>query len=499
MRTGEDMAQPVQSTARRSAGVAVLAIPLLAVLVLAGVGAVASLRDGARAERVRGLVPFAGALTSLVHELQRERSLSVARAPARPTLEAARSAVDGAAFAYRDAAVRVEGSDRDPRLRQRLDTGLARLAELGGLRAKVDGPAGRGDGEADRVAVFHHYTAVIGNLLAVGGEVGLNEAGQDAGLLRAVTAATAFSRAKELADREREAAAQTAAGTATLDPSERTRLAALGGRQDALLDQFATLASPEQRAWYTRAFPETEGEEAARLRRAALEAGSAQATPSDLTAWSEASATRSERMREVELGLIGEVSRLATLADRSADRRLLAYAAIVFAAASAVLVLLILTPLRARRSAPSGEATLAGILPGSAFPGPGASKPRRSLPSPPEGERSPTAEGGPSVVHTPLSHTPSGHGPTPAAASPATPSRARPTRPTPVPPTPAPPIPTPTPGPASPPWPGGVRTWSTSSWSCSTRPGGTRPTRGFPGGCCSWTGSPSGRGATPTT
>src|SRR5918995_411927 len=149
MRTREEMAQPAQTTTtRRSAGAVVLAIPLLAVLVLAGLGAAGSLRAGARAERVRGLLPYTGALTNLVHELQRERSLS-ADASAGPALEGARRTVDGAAADYRDAAVRVEISDRDRRLHQRLDTGLAQLAGLTTLGARGhpprrDRPCGQG-------------------------------------------------------------------------------------------------------------------------------------------------------------------------------------------------------------------------------------------------------------------------------------------------------------------------------------------------------------------
>jgi Nitrate and nitrite sensing len=388
MRTGEDMAQPVQTTTRRSGGAALLAIPLLAVMVLAGVGLAASLRAEARAERVRGLVPFTGALNTLVHTLQRERSLSAAQAPAGPALDAARVAVDGAAAGYRDAAVRVEISDRDRQLHQRLDSGLARLAELTALRASVDG-AGQGS-EADPATVFRRYTEIIGDLLAVGGEIGLHEAGQDAGLLRAVTAASALSRAKELADREREAAAQAAA-SGTLAPSERTRLAALGGRQDALLDQFAALASPEQFAWYTRAFPAPEVGKAARLRRAALDAGSgqgagaasgggsAQGAKADLGGWSEATTARFERTREVELGLTGEVARLAGQADQAAARRVLAYATVLFLAASGLVVLLVLTPGRPRRSTAP--------------------------------ERSPTATGELTAIHTP--HTPGSAGHTP--------------------------------------------------------------------------------------
>jgi hypothetical protein len=220
----------------RSAVAVLLAVPVLALLVLAGIGTAANLEAGARAERVRGLVPFAGALTSLVHELQRERALSGPQAgagdqepeAARDALLAVRRAVDGAAAAYRNAAVRVDGSDRDRELHRRLDAGLAQLAELEAVRASVDGAARSGNPAAATATGFRRYTGIVGGLLAVGSEIGLREAGQDAELLRAVTAATAFSRAKELADREREVAAG-AARLGRLDPAERIRLAAIGG------------------------------------------------------------------------------------------------------------------------------------------------------------------------------------------------------------------------------------------------------------------------------
>jgi len=341
------MGQPAQNTTRRPAGVVVaLAVALLAVLVLAGLGAAGSLRAGTRAERVRGLAPFTAALTTLVRELQRERSLS-AEPSAGPALEGARRTVDAAAANYRDAAVRVEISDRDPRLHQRLDTGLAQLAGLTALRASVDAPAGS-EKAAVAATVFRRYTAIVGGLLSVGGEIGLSEAGQDAALVRAVSAAAAFSRAKELADREREGAAQAAGRR--LDQAERARLAFLAGRQDALLDQFAALATPAQMAHYARAFADGEVDRAARVRKAALEVAPGQSAGPDLASWSTTAATRVERMREIEPGLTAEVTHLASLTDRSADRRVLAYAAAFLLAASALVVLLVLAPGRARRT-----------------------------------------------------------------------------------------------------------------------------------------------------
>jgi hypothetical protein len=425
------MAQPAQ-TRRRPAGAAVLAIPLLAVLVLAGVGAAASLRDGSRAERVRGLAPFNEALTTLVQQLQRERSLSLATGTGNDAsaLEVARRSVDGAAAAYRDAAVRVDISDRDRRLHQRLDAGLTDLAGLGVLRASVDAPAAAADATVARASVFRRYTAIVGGLLAVGADIGLQEAGHDAGLQRAVGAASVFSRALELADREREAAAGAAAGV-TLDKAERTRLAALGGRQDALLDQFGALASPGQLRAYSRSLPGAEVERAGRLRKAALEGDPA----ADLAGWSQAATTRVDQMREVERRLTAEATRLAALAERTADRRAVAYGGVFLLTACAAVVLLVLAPGRARRTReelpdwtarireavperPSGPrepqapfperpprtGESQAPFPGPSAPGPstpGRREPRAPFPGPPIREGSPAAEGAALVVHSP--------------------------------------------------------------------------------------------------
>ena len=405
------MAQPPQTT-RRPAGAAFLAIPLLAVLVLAGVGAVASLRESAQAERVRGLVPFVGALTTLVHELQRERSLSVAppagQEPggAGTALETAQRAVDHAAAAYGVAATRIELSGRDRRLDQRLDAGLAELAGLAALRSTVDAPA-PGDQATASAAVSRRYFKIVGDLLGVGSEIGLREAGQDAGLLRAVTAASAFWRARELADRERQAAAQAAAG-GRIDQTDRVHLASQAGRQDALLAEFAALASAEQFRLYRQAFPVAEVEQAEALRRAALEGGSGPAP--DLTAWSRATTTTVERMGEVELGLNNEVARLAALADRDADRRTVAYGGVFLLTACAATVLLVLAAGRSRgsrdRPAPerfgadrSGTDRFGTDRFGADW---GAPEPHPPVPGPPVREGSPAGWKGRGAVHTPL-------------------------------------------------------------------------------------------------
>jgi hypothetical protein len=315
---------------------ALLVVPLLAVAVLAGTSLAATLDADARAVRVRGLTTFEGTLTALVHELQRERWLSERAGPDARRLRAARAAVDRAAVAYRDAAVRLHVSDRDRQLRQRLDDGLAALAALERRRALVDGrEAGAGAAPG--------YNQTIGDLLAVNSEIGIREAADDAGLLRAVAASAAFSRAKELAARERLVAAQ-AASLGRLDDQARMRLASMSGRQYTLLDLFNGLASPEQRALAERllapAAPQVE-----EPRRAAL-AGRTLAVR-ELAAWSAAATARVGAMRTVEVGLVGEVRRLAGQVEAAADRR----AALFGAALLLALLLLAVGSWRGRRRA----------------------------------------------------------------------------------------------------------------------------------------------------
>jgi Nitrate and nitrite sensing/Histidine kinase-, DNA gyrase B-, and HSP90-like ATPase len=347
---------------------ALLAVPLLALALLAGAGLVANLDAGARAVQVRGLASFEGALTTLVHELQRERLLSESDAggragrpapgePAARELRAAREAVDRAAVAYRYAAVRLDVSDLDRRLHQRLDEGLAALAALERRRAAVDGRPG-GSGAAPG------YTETIGDLLAVNSEIGIREAGDDAVLLRAVAASAAFSRAKELADRERLVAAQSSS-LGRLDGPSRMRLASMSGRQDALLDLFNGVAGTGQRALAARLLPGSEALRLDRPRWAALDGQGA--TAQDLAAWSAAAATKVARMRAVEVGLVGEVRRLAGRAESAADRRAAGYGAALLLALLLGPVLWLLAGSGSRSDSPRPGAA-DGRLPGPASP-----------------------------------------------------------------------------------------------------------------------------------
>jgi Nitrate and nitrite sensing/Histidine kinase-, DNA gyrase B-, and HSP90-like ATPase len=365
---------------------ALLLVPLLAVAVLAGTGLAANLDAGARAVRVRGLAWFQGTLTALVHELQRERWLSerAARPDARG-LRAARAAVDRAAVAYRYAAVRLDVSDRDRRLHQRLDHGLAALAALERRRAIVDRGGREGSGPATPAGdnAAPGYTETIGDLLTVNGEIGMREAGDDALLLRAVAASAAFSRAKELAARERLLAARAAA-LGRLDNPARVRLAQLSGQREALLGLFGGLAAPEQRALAARLLARPAAARLDQLRRDALD-GRLRGVR-DLAAWSAAAAARSQAMRTAEAGLVGEAGRMAGRVESAADRRAALYGAALLLTFLLGPVLWLLTVAgsrrqraRATRRAVGGEPAEPAPAAAPAAPGPARPPPERGV------------------------------------------------------------------------------------------------------------------------
>ena len=196
------------------------------------------------------------------------------------------------------------------------------------------------------------------------------------------------------------------------------------------------MATPEQLAWYSRAFPDTEVERAAALRRAALEGGSGPGSGADLAGWWGSVTARFERMREVELGLTAEVAHQAALTDQAADRRTLAYVVVFFLAASTLVVFLVLAPGRSRRSAAPSHDPAFNPAPDPAYNpafdparalardparDPAAPNPQPPLPGPPVGERSPSPGGRGSVVHSPPATAkggaPAAKGGAPAAAA----------------------------------------------------------------------------------
>src|SRR5512132_1701406 len=139
-----------QNVQIRTKLIAILVGPLLALTILSSVGIGTNLAQSAEADRVNRLSVFAGKLSSLVNELQEERSLSTVylgarRAEGRDQLTAQRPVTDRMVADYRAAAADLElaasGGDRRGvrEVQAVIDYGLNELNKLPQQRRQVDG------------------------------------------------------------------------------------------------------------------------------------------------------------------------------------------------------------------------------------------------------------------------------------------------------------------------------------------------------------------------
>ena len=136
----------------RSKLIAVLVIPLVALTVLAALGIGANVARGVQADRVNDQTAFAVSLSTLVHELQRERDLSAGwvgsgRDAGYGGVVAQRVAVNQALQTFRRD---VESSTRTPRARRSGGGSTAAVRRF--ERARRGAPADRGRTRAWTVA-----------------------------------------------------------------------------------------------------------------------------------------------------------------------------------------------------------------------------------------------------------------------------------------------------------------------------------------------------------
>ncbi|MET0133622.1 MAG: nitrate- and nitrite sensing domain-containing protein [Kibdelosporangium sp.] len=176
---------------------AVLIVPTLTALVLGGVRAQEDLQRADEFRQTVNQVDLARNVTTVVHELQKERTLAVenvarGRPASRAPLDEQIRRVEDARAALRDAAEKVETND-DAAL-SRYNRGLQRLAGLEALRQASTAT------EYPHLAVKAAYTSIIEALVQLGREV--NTAVTDRDLLRQATTVQSLSEAKEFASQE---------------------------------------------------------------------------------------------------------------------------------------------------------------------------------------------------------------------------------------------------------------------------------------------------------
>jgi len=344
-----------QNVSIRSKLIAILVGPLLALTILASVGIGTNLADSVKAGRVNDLSQFAGKLTSLVHELQKERSLSWSYVGSRRTtgsdaLSTQRGATDRAVEAYKGAVkgavAGLDATGTGRGLKQALEHGVEVLGTLKVQRRAIDSEqlAGPGEAEASELggigagprpeaghspvdSVEHaldQYTDTVGDLLNVNSQIAFDNAGNDPGLQRTLTTLVALSRLKEFNDQERGFVSQVL-GNGRFEQGQFAQYAAIVAGENLWSGQFQGAANAEQRRIFDATVAGPEVAESQKLQRVVLASEGAPKINIQQQRWYLAMSSRVELLRRVEQGLSTEVGNLSSQLKESADRRALLY------------------------------------------------------------------------------------------------------------------------------------------------------------------------------
>jgi signal transduction histidine kinase len=335
--------------------IAVLVVPTLTALVLGGLRVKADLDRAADFHYTVSQVEFAGNVTSVVHELQKERTLAVARVAAgrpaaRGELDAQIAKVDQAISAANAAASRLQTDDAATR--QRYNRGLQRLSALKSVRAAADTT------DFPDIALFNAYSSILDSLVQLGREV--NTAGTDRELLRQGAVIQALSESKEFVGREN-AILQIATSTARnrfpgelLDQARGAQASA-----QAAIAGYSANATPEQQQLYSDVVSGREVDDRERLKQTAFSRADngqdldfTQEQRDALT--TDGNATLS-RLRQVETTLLDKLRADADAQASAATKSAFRNAGIVLAALILALLLMLvvtrslLKPLRVLR------------------------------------------------------------------------------------------------------------------------------------------------------
>ena len=225
--------------------IAIFVLPALGTTVLASLRIAGEFRDRVQAGREERAAAVALGTATLAHELGGERDLSAAwlagnrAAAGRPGVLTARARVDGAVQAFRASAPGAGLARRDPRLRARLDAGLADLDRLPARRQAID----RQPVTVRDTVSF--YTEAVGELLDAAARLPAGAGSAHGDLARRLGGFIALAQAEEAASFERGlGAAVTTSGR--FQGQDYQRLAASIGARRQELARFQAIATPAQ-------------------------------------------------------------------------------------------------------------------------------------------------------------------------------------------------------------------------------------------------------------
>ncbi|GIH06430.1 hypothetical protein Rhe02_44970 [Rhizocola hellebori] len=282
---------------------AVLTVPLVGFLVVAGVQVTSSVGTASSLDRFAKQVALGREVTALVHDLQRERDRSAGMLAALGAREGSTdrdvaglapewTAVDRAVEAFRRAASPLLD---DQTVAQAYTQADATLGELKQLRA------GAGQGWLRTQAAFDAYTKMIASLQAL--LPAPVQVGGDANVARIVRGFTNLALAKELTAQIR-GHLYIVCLSGAFDPGESERIADVRAESLAAIDRFRKDADQAQLKRFDDAVTGQAVSNAGRLLQTIISNAGAEALGVDAQQWWLASTTQLELMREVEQSLL---------------------------------------------------------------------------------------------------------------------------------------------------------------------------------------------------
>ncbi|MFJ1766752.1 nitrate- and nitrite sensing domain-containing protein [Amycolatopsis sp. NPDC088138] len=329
----------------RSKLAAVLIIPTLTASVLGALRVVDDAQQAAEFQRTADQVAFAVKVTTVVHELQNERALAVARISSgnsllQTGLDSEIAKVDREVADLKSSASGLKNDDQATT--DRYARGIQRLDALRPLRAAYGAQNGLPD-----ITVMTAYSGIIDALIELGREV--TTAVTDRDVLRLGTSTQAISEAKEFTVRS-DADLQIAAYRTTFpgDLLDQTRASASSA--DASVISFLANADDDQRQLYNDTYSGPEVDDRRRIQTNAFAFAQQGDAPSiDPSVLSKDSTVSADKLHAVESNLLAQLkTRADDLATQAVNSAWIGGAIVLAALAAAIALMLIVARLMLR-------------------------------------------------------------------------------------------------------------------------------------------------------
>jgi signal transduction histidine kinase len=302
----------------RSKLTAVLLIPAVLALVFAGLRVAADASTATDLAKLSAQVQLQGRVNDLVHELQRERDLSVlyvasGRTQQLRNLKEVRSKVDDRGAAFQQA-VRKHSSDISPAAAGRFSHAVSQLHQLSALRGAVENtkyPAGA-TGEA--------YTRFITPFLDIGEQAVAGIESPE--LVRMHLAANAVAQVKEYGSQRRELLLDVFR-TQKFGPQRLRNVQSAEAKRRSALQDFQKFATNTERTWYDSTVTGPLVDQANKIVENAITHGLLRKSPAvSVRRWDNASTVSIDLTHQVQQALHATLSertdQLAAAAKRSA-------------------------------------------------------------------------------------------------------------------------------------------------------------------------------------